>query len=210
MAIYMRRQTQTGSPLDAVASEWHLLNISQCDGKKALIRIGTRHGKEDAPDALDHPGSDFEQFEPEGIDCCSSQLGPGKTAAQVPQQNEGEGVQQQPKLVGLKPGATQPVGLEMNLEFLDPVFGIAAAGVNAVINPSGGFKDVGHHKAGVEAFGESFHFGNNPTRSLPRSRSMVKAAKESLLFTCFGELCFGFEHQVGGTFAKAIIGNQAD
>ena len=39
---------------------------------------------------------------------------------------------------------------------------------------------------------------------------MVEAAKESLFFTGVGELSFGFEHQVGGTFAKTLIGNQAD
>ncbi len=82
-----------------------LLNIAQCSGKKVLVGIGARHGKEDAPDALDYPGSDFEQFEPEGIHRGGSHFRPGKAPAQAPQQNEGEGVQQKPKLVGLKPRA---------------------------------------------------------------------------------------------------------
>ncbi len=139
-------------------------DVLQCRGKQALIRIGTGHCKENTPDALDYPGSDFEEFEPEGVDCGHSQLCPGKAAAQVPQQNEGKGVQQQPKLVCLKSGAAQPVGFEMKFEFLDPVFGIAAAGVDAVINPRGRFKeDIGYNKAGVESSGEPLDFGNNPT-----------------------------------------------
>ena len=138
-------------------------DILQRGGKQALIGIGPGHCKENTPDALDYPGSDFEQFESEGVDCGHSQLSPGKAAAQVPQQNEGK-VQQQPKLVCLKPGAAQPVGFEMKFEFLDPVFGIAAAGVDAVINPRGRFKeDIGYNKAGVESSGEPLDLGNNPT-----------------------------------------------
>ncbi len=129
-------------------------DISQCGGKQALIGVGPGHCKENAPDALNYPGSDFEQLEPEGVNCGHSQLSPGKAAAQVPQQNEGKSVQQQPKLVCLKPGAAQPVGFEMKYEFFDPVFGIAAAGIDAVINPRGGFKeDIGYNKAGVESSG---------------------------------------------------------
>ncbi len=98
-------------------------NILQCDGKQALIRIGPGHGKENAPDALDYSGSYFEQFELESVDRGGSQLGSGKAPTQVPQKNEGEGVQKQSKLVGLKPGATQPIGFEMKFELLDPVLG---------------------------------------------------------------------------------------
>ena len=61
-----------------------------------------------------------------------------------------------------KPGAAQPVGFEVNLEFLDVGFGIATAGVDRVINLPVGFKDVGHCKAGIEASGESLDPGNNP------------------------------------------------
>ncbi len=98
------------------APERQLSDILQRSGKQALIGIGLGHLKENTPDALDYPGSDFEQFEPEGVECGSSQLGPSKAAAQVPQQNEGKSVQQQPKLVCLKPGATQPVGFEMKFD----------------------------------------------------------------------------------------------
>ncbi len=82
----------------------------------------------------------------------------------MPQEYEHKGVKQQSELVGLKPGATQPVGFEMKFEFLDTVFGIAASGVDAVINPRGRFKeDISYHKAGVKSSGEPLDFGNNPT-----------------------------------------------
>ena len=86
-------------------------------------------------------------------------------------------------MVGLEPGATQPVGLEMKFEFLDPVPGIAAAGVDGVINPRGRLKDVGHQKAGVESSVEPLDLGNNPTRSLPGAGFVAKAAKESCFST---------------------------
>ena len=66
------------------APERHLLNIFQRNGKQALIGIGTGHGKENTPDALDYSGSDFEEFEPESVDCGDSQFCPCKASAQVP------------------------------------------------------------------------------------------------------------------------------
>jgi hypothetical protein len=62
----------------SLAPERHLSNILQRGGKQALIGIGPGHGKENAPDALNYPGSDFEQLELEGVDRGSSQLSPGK------------------------------------------------------------------------------------------------------------------------------------
>lgn len=200
-----------GAALEASASERHLLNVSQCGGKKALIRIGPGHSEEDSPDTPDYSGSNFEQFELESIGCGDSQLGPCKALPQVPKQNEGESMQQKPKLVCLEPGTAQAVSFKMNLEFLYPVFGIAATGVDTVINACSRFKkDVGYHKAGVESSGEPLDLGNNPARLLPGSGSMLEAAKEPLFFAGFGELFFGLEHQVRGSFAETLIGNQTN
>lgn len=39
---------------------------------------------------------------------------------------------------------------------------------------------------------------------------MIETSKEPLLLAGFGEAFFCFEHEVGGTFAQAPIGDQAD
>lgn len=59
-------------------------DVLHCRGKQALIRIGPGDGEKDSPDALDHSGGDFEQFELESVDRGCSQLGPCKAPAQMP------------------------------------------------------------------------------------------------------------------------------
>jgi hypothetical protein len=77
-------------------------------------------------------------------------------------------VEEQPELVGQEAMATQAVGLEFQLQFLDAVFHIAPEHVEVVIDELGAAHQVGDHKALIGAQMGVLHLGDDCGGGGPR------------------------------------------
>ena len=72
-------------------------------------------------------------------------------------------MQQQPEMVGQKGMATQAVGLELQLQFLDTIFHVAPQHVNVIIDKLGVATKVSDHKALIGDEIGTFQLGDDPT-----------------------------------------------
>jgi len=91
----------------------------------------------DATAGLVYPGADFEEFESDGSCLGGAQFGSLQVSAQKPEQAVSRGMEQEPELVGLEAMATEPVGFQIELQFLDPVFRFTPHHVNVIIDGLG-------------------------------------------------------------------------
>ena len=94
--------------------------------KERLIRIaGGADVEPDATTGLAYPSADFKELEPDCPGLGGAQFGSLQMSAQQPEQAVGQGMKQEPELVGLEAMATEPVGFKIELQFLDAVFRLA-------------------------------------------------------------------------------------
>lgn len=185
--------------------------VGQDGAKEGLVGVGRGALDDHAAHRLLHPGSDLQQPQAKGVHRGGGELGSGGRLAHVPQENVGHGVQKEPELVGLEPVATRAAGLEVELEFLDPVFGFAAADVELVVDPLGSqIVHVGHDKSGVGALGEVFHLGHDAAGMLPGVGLVGEGREGALLFPGGLVGLAGLFDQRGDAVAKAGVGNEAD
>src|SRR6476660_7770060 len=62
-------------------------------------------------------------------------------------------MQEQPKLVGCRPGAGRAIRRQMSLPGLDMVFGLAAPAIDILVEPASvAFAQIGDDEAGVRSF----------------------------------------------------------
>ncbi len=69
----------------------------------------------DTTTGLANPGADFKELEPDGPGLGDAQFSSLQVSAQQPEQTVGQGMQQEPELIGLEAMATEPVGFEIEL-----------------------------------------------------------------------------------------------
>jgi hypothetical protein len=94
----------------------------QQPGQEVPVRIARGQVRPDASAGLSDAGPDLQELEPQGVDLSRSQFRALEVMAQQPKQAVGRGVEQQPELIGQEAMATQAVGLDLQLQFLEAVF----------------------------------------------------------------------------------------
>lgn len=100
--------------------------------------------------------------------------------AQQPKQAIGGGVEQQPELIGQEAMATQAIGLDLQLQFLDAVFHVAPEHVDVVIDKLGVAVQVGDHEALIGPQVGIFHLGDDPAGLVPGVRLVAEGGEEPL------------------------------
>ena len=90
-------------------------------GQEVAVRITRSQVHPDAAAGFSDAGPDLQELEPQGMDLSCSQFRALEVVAQQPKQAIGRGVEQQPELIGQEAMATQAIGLDLQLQFLDAV-----------------------------------------------------------------------------------------
>jgi hypothetical protein len=144
-------------------------------GEKRLAWPVRREVKPDAAHAAAHSPGDFEELETDGADRRRCQARPGEdTSAEVREQEAGEAVQLQPEGIRAEAMTAKPVGVDVELELLDPIFGGAA-----IVVPGhkirGAAATVRDHEPEVEPLRGDVDLDQDATRVRPRFRAMLKA-----------------------------------
>ena len=93
-------------------------------------------------------------------------------------------MKQEAELIGLEAMTAEPVGHEIQLQFLDPVFHLAPQNIDFVIDGSGAAAEIGNDKTLVESPWQPFHLGHDPAGSLPRVGLITEGGKRALLAAC--------------------------
>src|SRR6476646_10995563 len=77
-------------------------------------------------------------------------------------------MQEQPKLVGCRPGAGRAIRRQMGLPGLDMVFDLAAPAIEILVEPASvAFAQIGDDEAGVRSFRARFDAGDDPLDPAP-------------------------------------------
>jgi len=100
----------------------------------------------DAAAGLPDAGPDLQELEAQGVDWGGGQFRALEVVPQQPKQAVSHGVPQQPKLVGQEAMATQAVGRELQLQFLDAVFYVTPQHLDVVIDKLGVAAQVSNHE----------------------------------------------------------------
>jgi hypothetical protein len=119
-------------------------------------------------------------------------------------------VEQQPELIGQEAMATQSIGLELQLQFLDAVFHIAPEHGEVVIDELGAAPQVGDHKALIGAQMGVFHLGEEAAGVVPGFRLVPEGGKEALVFSRLLVLPLGLFQKRGGLFQDPVVGDKTD
>src|SRR6478672_9651622 len=84
-------------------------------------------------------------------------------------------MQEQPKLVGCRPGAGRAIRRQMGLPGLDMVFDLAAPAIEILVEPASvAFAQIGDDEAGVRSFRARFDAGDDPLDPAPALRAIEK------------------------------------
>jgi hypothetical protein len=131
--------------------------------------------KPETSDASDDTPRDFEQVEPNRGDGRRRQSRAREDCAtKVREQQQREAVQLQAKRVGAEAMTAESIGVDVELELLDPVLGGAA-----VVVPrdeiGGAAAAIGDHEADVETRRGDVDLDENPPGMWPRLRAMPEA-----------------------------------
>src|SRR6202046_1706814 len=82
-------------------------------------------------------------------------------------------MQEQPKLVGCRPGAGRAPRRQMGLPGLDMVFGLAAPAIDILVEPASvAFAQIGDDEAGVRSFRARFDASDDPLDPAPALRAV--------------------------------------
>lgn len=179
--------------------------------EERLVRVRRGDTHDDAPATLAHPSPDLQELESQGLEGGRGQLGPGEPLAQMPEEHEREGVEQEPELVGRERVAAGAVGLEVVFEFLDPVLRVPPADVEAVVDLSRGIEgEAGDHEARVEALVQALDLGHDPAGAVPGAGTVAKRGEPALLRVGLGEGVLDLGGELGHPATKALVGDHAD
>ena len=134
--------------------------------------------KPETSDAPDDTPRDFEQVETHRADGRRRQSRARKDrATEVREQQQREAVQLQPEGVRAEAMTAETIGVDVELELLDPILRRAA-----VVVPrdeiGGTAAAIGDHEAHVEARRRDVDLDENPPRMGPRLRAMPKAGAD--------------------------------
>src|SRR5215208_186661 len=155
------------------------------------------------------PPSDLDQTNTQGIELHPARAALHELPPQGVQQPVGASVQQQPKLVGHKPMATEAIRLEVELEVLYPVLCFSPASVE-LVKLLGLLVLGANHEAPVDPLLHGFGLVDDPALLLPtRSPIGILTEEASLLARPFVLLCSCFE-QIFGHLFEALVGDQRD
>jgi hypothetical protein len=132
--------------------------------------VARRQRDLDAGDELGDARGDLHEGEPQGVELrITPERGLGCQPAQGMQQPVGGGVDQEPELVGGRPGARRAVGGEVQLVRLDQVLGLTAAAVELLVEPSRRAGEVGDDER------------LSPPRHVASTRAMTRRSTFQLL-----------------------------
>jgi hypothetical protein len=88
----------------------------------------------DTSAGLAHPSTDLERLDADGIYLGGFQFGAPQVTAQEPEKTIRGSVQQEPELISQEAMAAQAIGLDLQLQFLNPVFDVTSEDIDIVID----------------------------------------------------------------------------
>ena len=123
---------------------------------------------------LDDAGGDLDEAEAQRVELGDA---PHRTLwhrhAKSPHQPVRARMQEQPKLVGCRPGAGRAIRRQMGLPGLDMVFGLAAPAIDILVEPASvAFAQIGDDEAGVRSFRARFDASDDPLDPAPALRAV--------------------------------------
>jgi len=102
-------------------------------------------------DCFSDPGTDFEEFDSEGVYLSRFKFRALEMLAHQQEQTVRKGVKQKPELVGKNPVAAEAIGFEFQLQFLDTILDITPKHIDLVIDPPRIEAQIGNHKSLIGA-----------------------------------------------------------
>jgi hypothetical protein len=154
--------------------------------------------------------TNLEQFHPERSYLGTREFSAPQVVSEKREQAVRESVKQQAELVREEAVTAQVIGVELELEFLDPILCITSEHVDLIVEPLGRQMDVGDHKPLIRTLVHVLNLGHHPAVAIPRVRPVTKGGKEPLLFPGFSELLFGLAKDLSGLVLQPVIGNETD
>jgi hypothetical protein len=140
-------------------------------GKERLARPVRREMKPDTSDGANDAPRDFEQVQTDRADGRRPQSCARKDGApKIREQQQGDAMELQAEGIGAEAMTAEAIGVDVELELLDPILGRAA-----VVVPrdeiGGTAAAIGDHEAHVEARRRDIDLDENPARMGPRLRA---------------------------------------
>jgi hypothetical protein len=154
---------------------WRAGERAMTSGEERLPGPGRREMKPETSDTSDDAPRDFEQVETNRADGRRGQMCAREDRpAEIREQQQCEAVQLQATRVGAKAMTAEAIGVDVELELLDPILR-RAAGVIPRDEIGRAAAAIGDHEAHVEACRCDIDLDQNPPGMWPRLRAMPKA-----------------------------------
>jgi hypothetical protein len=138
------------------------------------VRPSAGEMEPDLPNGLDDAGADLEEAEADRGGFGTFQGSPLHPVAEEVHQVIGEGMELESEGIGAIAGATEPIGFQVILQFVDPVFDFPPAIMKGEEFGSPSLP-VGDETTRVGSFGLDFHLDQDPSSAGPRPSAVEEA-----------------------------------
>lgn len=117
--------------------------------------------------SLSDAGTDLQKLDSESPHLGRLKFGAFQMSSHQEKEGVGKDMQIEAELIGEKPVTAEPIGLELQLQLLDPVFDLPSEHIDVVIDPLGTEAQVGHHKPLIGSLVGVLGLGDHTAEALP-------------------------------------------